>query len=105
MAFDTKEEAEKAMSELNSGSDFIKVAKTLAKQNEAETKLGYVSKDMLIYDLAENVFESKTNSVVGPTKSELGWHIMKVVGVKSGSKMNKAESDKKIVAELKKKRL
>ena len=102
MAFDDKENADKAMAEIAKGVDFVKVAENLAIQSEAETSLGYVSKDMLIADMADAVFGAKSGEVVGPVKSELGWHIMKVNGVKGSSKMNMQTANAMIVAELQK---
>lgn len=104
MVFNTQEEADKAANELETGKDFYTVAKELAKQDKAATDLGYVSQDMLIADMSEPVFSAAKGAVIGPVKSEMGWHLMKVAGVKVGSKMNKDQAKAKILATLKKDR-
>ncbi len=104
MAFDTKEDADKAMSQLNEGKDFYKVAQEVAGQTKEATDLGYVAKDMLIADMADDMFAAKAGDVLGPVKSDLGWHIMKLTDIKAGSKMDKAKAKAKIVETLKKER-
>lgn len=102
MAFEKKEDADKAMSELKGGKDFYTVAENVAQQSKALTELGYVSKDMLIADMADDVFAAKNGEIAGPVKSDMGWHIMKVTDIKAGSKMNKAEAKNKIISALRK---
>ncbi len=102
MAFENEETAQKASKALKEGQDFYKVAKELAGQDKAATNLGYVSQDMLIADMAEPVFAAAKGDVVGPVKSEMGWHIMKVAGIKSGSKMDKNMAKSKIISTLRK---
>lgn len=104
MAFDTKEDADKAMAQLNEGKDFYKVAQEVAGQTKEATDLGFVAKDMLIADMAEEMFAAKVGDVLGPVKSDLGWHIMKLTDIKAGSKMDKAKARAKIVEALKKER-
>ena len=104
MAFDTKEDADKAMAQLNEGKDFYKVAQEVAGQTKEATDLGFVAKDMLIADMAEEMFAAEVGDVLGPVKSDLGWHIMKLTDVKAGSKMDKAKARAKIVEALKKER-
>lgn len=104
MAFDTKEDADKAMAQLNDGKDFYKVAQKVAGQTKEATDLGFVAKDMLIADMAEEMFAAKVGDVLGPVKSDLGWHIMKLTEIKAGSKMDKAKARAKIVEALKKER-
>ncbi len=104
MVFDSEETAHKASQALKEGQDFYKVAKELAGQDKSATDLGYVSQDMLIADMAEPVFAAAKNDVIGPVKSEMGWHLMKVVGIKSGAKMDKNKANNKIVDTLRKDR-
>ncbi len=104
MAFDTKEDADKAMAQLNEGKDFYSVAQEVAGQTKEATDLGFVAKDMLIADMAEEMFAAEVGDVLGPVKSDLGWHIMKLTDVKAGSKMDKAKARAKIVEALKKER-
>lgn len=104
MVFDSREDADKAMTELKSGKDFYAVAQETAGQDKETTDLGYVAKDLLIADMAEDVFAIRKGEIAGPAKSDLGWHIMKVTDIKAGSKADKAEARRKIVETLKKER-
>ena len=104
MVFDSQEDADQAMSELKNGRDFYAVAKEKAGQDKETTDLGYVAKDLLIADMAEDVFALRKGEVAGPTKSDLGWHIMKVIDIKAGFKTDKTQARKKIVETLKKER-
>ncbi len=88
MLFADQETAEKASKALTDGTDFYAAAQKFAEQSKEDTELGYVSKDMLIAEIADDVFASTKGAVVGPVESELGWHIMKIKNIKPGSKMD-----------------
>lgn len=81
MVFDRQEDADKAMAALNAGGDFYNVARDIAEQSREDTDFGEVSKDMLIADISDAVFDLKKGETAGPVKSELGWHIMKVTAI------------------------
>lgn len=102
MVFDDEAVAQEALKKLNDGKNFFVVAQELAKQDNEATDLGYVAQDMLIADLSDAVFKAKINDIVGPVKSEMGWHLMKVVDIKAGSKTDKAKARAQIIATLKK---
>lgn len=102
MVFDNEDTAQKAMDEIAAGSDFFAVAKSLAQQTSQDTKLGAVSKDMLLADVADDVFSAPLNEVIGPIKSEFGWHIFKVTAVTPAEKMNRKEADKKAAEAIRK---
>ena len=104
MVFDKQEDADRAAAEVKSGKDFYAVAKEQAKQDKETTDLGYVSQDMLIADMSEPVFNAKSGTVIGPVKSEMGWHIMKITDIKAGSKTNMSQAKNKIAETLKKDR-
>lgn len=104
MAFDEEKDAAAAMVKLKSGADFYAVAKDLAKQDKNATELGWVEKDQLIADMGDKMFSIKNGEVAGPVKSEMGWHIMKLVGVKAKTEMPKTDARKKIISEIRKER-
>ncbi len=81
MVFDNQDDADKAKAALDTGADFYSVAKNIANQDKPSTELGDVSQDMLIADMSEAVFALKKGEIAGPIKSDLGWHIMKVVSI------------------------
>ena len=94
MVFDRQEDADKAMAALNAGGDFYNVARDIAKQSREDTDFGEVSKDMLIADISDAVFDLKKGETAGPVKSELGWHIMKVTAIipQKETKLNSAKT-------------
>ena len=104
MVFDKQEDADKAMEELKKGRDFYDVAKEVAGQDKETTDLGYVAKDLLIAEMADEVFAAQKGDVTGPAKSDLGWHIMKIADIRAGSKADKAQARKRIIETLKKER-
>ncbi len=104
MAFDDEKDAAAAMVKLKSGADFYAVAKDLAKQDKSATELGWVEKDQLIADMGDKMFSLKNGEVAGPVKSEMGWHIMKLTGIKAKTEMPKAEARKKIIRDIQKER-
>ena len=102
MVFDKEDDAFAAMQKLNAGQDFYAVANEMAKQDKEMTELGWVAKDQLIADMGERMFDAKKNEIAGPVKSEMGWHIMKLIGIQPKSEMPRASADKKIIADLRK---
>ena len=81
MVLDSKENADKAINELQKGSDFFKVASDVANQDRETTILGNITADSLLPELSEDTFSAKANELVGPLSSEFGWHILKVTSI------------------------
>lgn len=102
MVFDNEDDAKSAAEKLKNGEDFYSVAEKMAQQDKSATELGWVSQDQLIADLGEEVFSLKNTETTRPVKSEMGWHIMKVIGIQPKTEMPKAEARKKIIAEIRK---
>ena len=102
MVFENEEAAQTAWEKLKAGEDFYAVAASDAKQSKADTELGDVSQDMLIADMGEAVFNLKQGAFTAPEKSEFGWHIMKVTGIKPMQKTPEAVAYKQIVDTLRK---
>lgn len=104
MVFDDQASADKAEAALNAGGDFFKVARDIAKQDQATTDLGEVSQDMLIADMSEAVFELKKGGYTLPVKSDMGWHIMKVVSITPKKETPAAAAKSKIIENIRKDR-
>lgn len=81
MVLDNKENADKAFAELEKGADFYKTASEIANQDKETSTLGDVSSDSLLPELSEDVFNSEKDKIIGPIKSEFGWHILKVTKI------------------------
>ncbi|TDP48050.1 peptidylprolyl isomerase [Zavarzinia compransoris] len=80
----TREDADKALAELAAGKPFAEVAKAIAKMDEADTKLGLVTKGTLPTALADAVFAAAEGGFGGPVQSPLGWHLFKVNKIEAG---------------------
>lgn len=96
MVFANKEDADAAKAALDKGEDFYQVAREKAQQTDEETRLDYVSEDMLIAETGREVFAAEKGDIVGPMSSEMGWHIMKVTDIKAGSKEDEKTVREKI---------
>jgi len=53
-----------------------------AKNNRGD--LGYFTRDRMVHDFSEAVFNAKPGQIIGPIKTEFGYHIIKVVDQKPG---------------------
>jgi peptidyl-prolyl cis-trans isomerase C len=77
----TKEEADKAIAEINSGKDFTEVATALSKGGSAQNggDLGYFVKDDMVPEFAEAAFAMQPGEVSKqPVETQFGWHVIKV---------------------------
>lgn len=79
--FASKEEAQKALAELKKDKDFREVAQEVAGQSEKDTNLGWVEKDGVLAELADDLFAAKEGDIVGPLQSSMGWHILTVLDI------------------------
>ena len=102
MVFDNQDSATKAIAALETGGDFYKVARDIAKQSKTDTNLGFTSKDMLLEEVAEDVFALKQGEFTQPIESSMGWHIMKVVGITPKKETSLKAATPKIIAEIRK---
>ena len=100
MLFKDEKQAKKAYGALSEGRTFETVAKNVAGETPAQMKLGLVTKEDLLPDLAQAAFALKKGGVTKPIKSPLGWHILKVVGIQPGHKPSLAEVKDKISADV-----
>jgi peptidyl-prolyl cis-trans isomerase C len=77
----TKEEAEKAIEQINSGKEFSAVATELSKGGSAQNggDLGYFLKDDMVPEFAEAAFALQPGEVSkAPVETQFGWHVIKV---------------------------
>lgn len=69
---------------LDQGSDFGELAR---KWSHCPSKkkggdLGWFKKGQMVPEFETPVFAAKTGDIVGPFKTEFGWHIVKILGTK-----------------------
>ena len=105
MMFEKEQDANKAFFALKSGKDFMTVAKDMAGQTAEDTDFGFVSKDMLIEEVQDEVFALRGGTISKPIQSENGWHIMKVEEIVPMVKMPKKEADADITKRIKEEKL
>ena len=92
--------AKQAKEELAKGKDFVAVAKEIAKQDEATTRLGAVTRTELPGELAERVFKLDEGAVGEPVQTGFGWNIVKVEKIEQAHTETLDEASPKLVAEL-----
>ncbi len=101
MFFEDEAKAEQAMAELKSGKDFAAVAKEVAGQDAKEVSLGVVHQDELLEDIAPQVFALKDGETSPVLKSDLGWHIYKVMASRKADVPSFEKLKPELLSELK----
>src|SRR5271166_4999756 len=80
----TEEEAKKALARVKGGEDFAKVADELSKDKAGDGgDLGWFTKDRMVPEFSETAFKLKEGEISDPVKTQFGWHIIKVEGVRT----------------------
>lgn len=102
-----KEEAAKAALEkakaTKTDEEFNALAKELSEEPGAKERggdLGLFSKEMMVPEFADAAFAAKVGEVVGPVKSQFGYHVIKVTDRKDAGKMTFDEVKAPLVEEL-----
>jgi peptidyl-prolyl cis-trans isomerase D len=79
----TEEKAKAVEASLASGGDWQKAATEIAGQDPSTIDLGLVKSDDLPKPLADAVFNLPVDKPSEPIKTELGWHILRVVKIQA----------------------
>lgn len=74
-------QADKATQLIHDGKDLTAIAKDL---NAKILDLGTVSQSELPPELADPIYKATAGSIIGPVKSDLGWHVIKLSSVTKG---------------------
>lgn len=77
----TESEAKQLMQKIQNGDDFEKLAKLYSQcpSGRLGGGLGYFGKGQMVKPFEEAVFKANKGDVLGPVKTEFGWHVIKVV--------------------------
>ena len=78
---ETEDAAKALLKRIKGGEDFAKVAKEASKDPGSGAEggdLGYFTKERMVPEFAEAAFGGKVGDVVGPVKSQFGFHLIKV---------------------------
>ena len=80
----TEDEAKAALARVKGGEDFAKVATELSKDPGGEGgDLGWFTKDRMVPEFSEAAFKLKEGEISDPVKTQFGWHVIKVEGVRT----------------------
>ncbi|MBK1663734.1 peptidylprolyl isomerase [Rhodospirillum rubrum] len=82
---ETEDAAKDAIKKIEGGADFTKLASELSTGPSAQTggDLGFFTKDRMVAPFAEAAFAMKVGEVSKvPTKTEFGWHVIKIEEVR-----------------------
>ena len=75
----TEAEAQSALTRVQAGEDFAKVAAELSKDPGSQGgDLGWFTKDRMVPEFAEAAFKLKPGEISEPVKSQFGWHVIKL---------------------------
>jgi len=81
---ESEKEAQDILAKINSGESFEKLAKIKSKcpSGRKGGDLGWFGKGMMVKEFEDASFSAKDGDVVGPVKTQFGYHIIKVTGTK-----------------------
>jgi peptidyl-prolyl cis-trans isomerase C len=80
----TEDEAKKALARVKAGEDFAKVATELSKDPSGDGgDLGWFTKDRMVPEFSDAAFKLKEGEISEPVKTQFGWHIIKIEGVRT----------------------
>jgi len=80
----TEDDANRIMKRLNEGEDFAAVAKRFSGCPSGKNggDLGWFGKGMMVPEFEKAAFENEVGKLIGPVKTQFGWHVIKVTGKK-----------------------
>lgn len=80
----TEDEANKILKRVTDGEDFSAVAKRFSScpSRNKGGDLGWFGKGQMVPEFENVVFENETGKVIGPVRTQFGYHVIKVTGRK-----------------------
>lgn len=77
---ETEDEAKEILAKLKAGGDFAALAKTESKDPGSADggDLGYFTEGEMVPEFAAAAFKAEKGALVGPVKTQFGWHVIKV---------------------------
>ena len=76
----TEEQAKELLRKLNLGESFEKLAQefSLCPSKKRGGSLGEFGRGHMVREFEKAVFSAKKGQIVGPVKTQFGWHIIKI---------------------------
>jgi len=76
--------ANEIMERIKNGESFESLAKEFSEcpSKKRGGDLGYFGRGMMVKEFEKAAFDAERGSVVGPIKTQFGWHVIKVVDKK-----------------------
>jgi peptidyl-prolyl cis-trans isomerase C len=80
----TEDQANDVMKRIAAGEDFAALAKRFSKcpSGSKGGDLGWFGKGMMVPEFEKAAFDSEEGKVVGPVKTQFGYHLIRVTGMK-----------------------
>jgi peptidyl-prolyl cis-trans isomerase C len=80
----TEDDAQRMMKRINDGEDFAAVARRFSSCPSGKNggDLGWFGKGQMVPEFEKAAFETEPGNVVGPVKTQFGYHVIKVTGKK-----------------------
>ena len=80
----TEDQAKQIMKRLADGEEFAAVARRFSSCPSGKNggDLGWFGKGMMVPEFEKAAFEEEVGKVVGPVKTQFGYHVIKVTGRK-----------------------
>jgi len=81
----TEAEAKQILDKVKAGDDFAKLAKTYSQcpSGKEGGDLGYFGKGQMVKPFEDACFKANKGDVLGPVKTQFGYHIIKVTDIKN----------------------
>ncbi len=85
------------------GADFNALAEKFSKDPSAKNNRGNIGtfpRERMVPEFSKAAFQAKTGEIVGPVKTDFGWHVIKVTDKFIGKPMNYEEVELKVKSAL-----
>ncbi len=100
-----KAQAEDLYKQIKAGADFAKLAKQYSTDTTSAAKggdLGWATRDVYVKEFADKLFSMKQGEVSEPVKTQFGYHIIKLDGIRPGVTRSFEEVHDELAASLRK---
>lgn len=80
----TEKDAKLVLEKVKAGDDFAKLAKMYSQCPSGNNggDLGYFGKGQMVKPFEDACFKAKAGDVIGPVKTQFGYHVIKVTDIK-----------------------